>query len=998
MTPMTLLVTTFHGNPERWVWLHPLIGVTRLPTIDAREAKTHFELHRAIQNVIQRGESPPGIGFARSEPEYPIPGDGFADLVVYDRDSFPWLVIETKATTKAGDPYNPKVINQALGYASSLGAHYFATCDGQSFVLFDNKERGVPFWERKRLPPYDIAGKNLEAFVTALFADLNLLEEGARKWSGIDSAFVDRLKFLHQRFVPYLQRSLKQRALDDTQFKVSLEKWLKERGHEYDEVSQRKTAVEAAYLLINRILFYKVLEPQYPEILEKLTRLPDSAQVGRALAKLFARVTDKIDYEAVYEPSIFGEIPIPPALAEIVNDFLEEASDYDLSRVESDVLGRIYEGLIPPAERKDLGQYYTPPPICDLLVRMCVTGPNNLVLDPGCGSGGFLIKAYYQLLRLKGKSAPDPETHRAILSQLYGVDISQFPAHLSVINLALRDITAHLRASDVINVLPTDFFKTEPLQKKLTPTVRARLGKEGTAFGHVPLVDAVVCNPPYTRQDDIGDEGYRKQMRDVALTFSGRTVDISTEAGIYAYFFTHATHFLKEGGRMGFIVSNSWMDVRFGVEIQGFLLDNFRIKSILEFEKRVFEEAAINTVDVVLEKASGLANSRDRDRNVVKFVRVKKPMSVEDIVRTIDQASEPSETEEARITLVPQSVLRKDHKWLKYLRAPRCYFELLQNSRVTRMADMGDINVGIITYANSFFILPKADAKKHWGIENQFLRPITTSPKDLHYLDLRPEDVGDVLFYVNKPKDELGETNARRYIEWGESARVPITRGATKGSSVKGYQRVPSLKNRALWYSVGEREPAPILFPRLMWERLFVARNAAGALANDRFYEVRLESADSVEVLLGYLNSTIGRLCMEVCGRTTLGEGGLEFMKYELDEFPVIRIESLSNKEAESISSAYRELESAQRDAKMPQILQKSLALDAAVTAALKLVPADLAEMERSLGEMHSMRTTRTNVEVMIQHAEGKSKLSRPARQKKLKSDSSQAKPLEDFD
>ena len=297
-----------------------------MPLGDDREARTHFELHRAIQNVIERTKDFPTIHFARSEPEYAVRGTGFADLVVFDQDKFPWITIETKATTKAGDPYNPKVISQALGYASSLGSSYFATCDGRTFVLFDNKERGVPFWERKRFPPYDLAGRSLETFAETLLRDIIRIETGESKWSTVDEAFVWRLKFLHERFVPYLERSLRRQVKADAGFKSKFEKWLLEKGAQPGAEADRKTSVEAAYILINRILFYKVLEAQYSEVLPRLRKFSNPSELSEALAGIFKRVTDEIDYEAVYEHGVYSEIPLPPELAEIVNEFLDEAA------------------------------------------------------------------------------------------------------------------------------------------------------------------------------------------------------------------------------------------------------------------------------------------------------------------------------------------------------------------------------------------------------------------------------------------------------------------------------------------------------------------------------------------------------------------------------------------------------------------------------------------------------------------------------------------------
>src|SRR2546425_2631187 len=161
-------------------------GVNHMPLGEDREAVIHFNLHRAISNVISRTPRFDGIHFERTEAEMAVPGAGRADLVLFDREDVPWLTIETKAATKTGDPFSEKVIAQALRYAAALGSYYFATCDGRTFVLFDNKEKGVPFWERKRLPPYDISGKDLEAFSERLLRDIAQLERGVRRWSALD--------------------------------------------------------------------------------------------------------------------------------------------------------------------------------------------------------------------------------------------------------------------------------------------------------------------------------------------------------------------------------------------------------------------------------------------------------------------------------------------------------------------------------------------------------------------------------------------------------------------------------------------------------------------------------------------------------------------------------------------------------------------------------------------------------------------------------------------
>jgi len=64
-----------------------------------------------------------------------------------------------------------------------------------------------------------------------------------------------------------------------------------------------------------------------------------------------------------------------------LNDFIEELGTYDLAKIRSAVIGRVYEELIPDVERHRLGQYYTPPPIIELITELCVKSADDKVLE-----------------------------------------------------------------------------------------------------------------------------------------------------------------------------------------------------------------------------------------------------------------------------------------------------------------------------------------------------------------------------------------------------------------------------------------------------------------------------------------------------------------------------------------------------------------------------------------------------------------------------------------
>jgi hypothetical protein len=82
---------------------------------------------------------------------------------------------------------------------------------------------------------------------------------------------------------------------------------------------------------------------------------------------------------------------------------------------------------------------------------------------------------------------------------------------------------------------------------------------------------------------------------------------------------------MREGGRLGFIVSNSWLDVDYGAGLQAFLLNNFRIVAVVESHvERWFPDAGVNTCLAVLERC---ADSTARDDNLVRFVQLRRPLA-----------------------------------------------------------------------------------------------------------------------------------------------------------------------------------------------------------------------------------------------------------------------------------------------------------------------------------------------------------------------------------
>jgi type I restriction-modification system DNA methylase subunit len=920
-----------------------------------REASIEAEFYRVIKNLISEGETRfHSMEFTKVTPQYSVDG-GYADLVVFakeDEIEKPILVIETKRklkdrTERRFDPYSPSVIDQAAFYAMKIGADYFATTNGEVFVSFQTFKTGVSLPER-RVKPYKIQMLISNEIVKSILEDLTKLHTGIEKWLPLDEVFVNRLQYFHSFIQPLVKGSLDSKLLD-LEFKNRYEDWVKRQLFEVSENTNEQMASQAAYLLMNRILFYKTLETQRTDL--PLLHKIDFTSGGDFTIKLreyFGKVL-AIDYQAIFEEGVLNEIPVSNPLAETLNDFIEELDTYNLSTIRSDILGRVYENLIPEDERHRLGQYYTPPPIVELITEMCIRSPNDNVLDPGCGSGGFLVKAYHKLKELKKEENPlasDEVLHNEILTQLYGIDINQFPASLSSINLATRNLKA---TSDVIDVFVSDFFKVRPSM--------ALFPEEG--------FEVVVANPPYTRQEEME---YKDQIREEALTYSDDSkIPLDARAGIYAYFFTHAAKFLKNQGMMGQITSDTWLDVGFGEDLKQFFLDHFKVHAIIWYDVRAFERALVGTCITILEKED--ERKEKRENNIVEFVRIKKAMPAEEIVRTIETAKKDFEDNAIGITCVKQGLLKPEEKWGRYLRAPIIYYRIIKHPRITNLGNTAEVRFGLKTGAVEFFHLDDEKVKL-WGIEREYLRPVVTSPKHVN-LEIRPEDVSEWVLMVHEPKDILQKKNAKvlKYIEYGETAETRVKGGTSGGSTVRGYQNISSVRSRKLWYDLGMREPAPILRYRRIWERCVYSLNTAKAYSNDTFNEIYPKSKEDTVVLAGILNSSVTALLSELHGRF-YGGGVLELEVYEAKELPVIDPSKLSDDERKAIETSFMRLCEAQRKGDSKSEEEARQKLDNVVFDILGLNASEKKQIYDGLDSLRSMRLQRKEVKVLVETAE----------------------------
>lgn len=878
------------------------------------------------------------------------------DTVIYESRRSKNIVCVIEAKPPYYDVFDYELKEDARKKATRRKAQYFATTNFKRLIWY-NTERvnSMKPLEEQIIDKYELSNiedlnnleyarfsepikKSLRIFLRKLYSVNSGKEPEPRQ--AIDDLLVFRLQDSIDLMAMYYREIISEDCKKNKSFAKKLAEWFFEQGWHFTMSEQDfdRAARQTAYLLVNKILFYNLLQTKRPDDLDPL-EIPKSLTKGSVLHKTLQAYFEqvlKIDYETIYTTDFIDTIAFPDSreVVDEIKKLINVLNEYDFSKIGYEIIGRIFERLIPPEERHNLGQYFTNPDVVDIILRFCLNNIEDKILDPSCGAGTFLVRAYQHK-----KIMNEFKKHEDILDTLWGIDIAKFPAHLSTINLAINDLGID---RNYPNIIHDDFFDLmvgddgwDPMEWR---KVRAKtLGIKERDIVCPRWFNAVVGNPPYTRQEEIKEiapeiEEYKKNIMKRATTnIKGiRIADISKRAGIHAYFFTHGLKFLKDGGYFGFVVSNSWLDVEWGGGLQEFFMRNYKIIAIIDSKvERWFEDADINTCIVILQKCR---DKKERENNLVRFVYLKKPLSffippakdiwekqverinaIDKLKRTILAHYELYEDDDLRVYPKRQSELwdegydREDKryigsKWGKYIRAPDIFFKILEKGKdkLIPLKEIADVRFGIKTGANEFFYLTEEDIKR-WKIEKEFWMHkeggrwvpnyVIKSPRECRSIVVNPEDLKYRVLMIHRDKEELKGTNVLKYIEYGEE---------------RGFHLRPTCASRKRWYDLGKREFGDGFWIMTIRSRHITYLNNIKVFADARLYDIYLRK---IKPVISILNTTLNILLIEILSRGYGGGGGpIDIKVYEVERIPVPLKLEISEKVLKNIVLSFEKM------------------------------------------------------------------------------------------
>lgn len=374
----------------------------------------------------------------------------------------------------------------------------------------------------------------------------------------------------------------------------------------------------AAYLLVNQLLFYHLLSRARPDDFEELDE--EKIQSFERLQEYFDKVL-KIDYRPTFGFRIATRLP--KETLDPVRETINIIKALKPEKIQQEILGKIFHDLIPFEVRKAVAAFYTNNEAGALLAKLSIHEATDKVADFACGSGTLLVSAYQQKKKLKemnGQTFTTQDHARFLEQDLTGIDIMPFAAHLAAVHLSLQaplyetqrvrlavwDSTeATVRPGKVIPTISRelrkayanpklDVFSDEKARSQFSEEAYIKKGSvtpEGVGGDSISLesVDVVMMNPPFTRQERLPEE-YKSKLTDRFKPYS----DVLTgQVGLHGYFILLADTFLKEGGRLAFVLPATVLRLQSLEGIRKFLVENYRLDYIITTEQRsAFSEAA----------------------------------------------------------------------------------------------------------------------------------------------------------------------------------------------------------------------------------------------------------------------------------------------------------------------------------------------------------------------------------------------------------------------
>jgi adenine-specific DNA-methyltransferase len=476
--------------------------------------------------------------------------------------------------------------------------------------------------------------------------------------------------------------------------------------------------------------------------------------------------------------------------------------------------------------RKLRGGYYTPLELARYLVKWGIRDDTKRILEPSCGDGNFILAVLQRLSNVSGLSP----------------SITAIELMPDELNKAKDRIKQFGQNGAKINWLRQDFFE---------------------AYSHLRengRFNLIIGNPPFIRFQYFDDDS--RNLAFSHLRYAGyRPTKL---ANAWAAFVQLSIELLQEGGRLAMVLPAELLQVKYAHELRDRLATQFEHIIIVGFKRLVFPEIQQEVVLLLAEGKRGSAGLTS-DIHTIELEDEEELSSLNSLNDTVAH--------------VPAKHSRAGMKWTSLFLDEAAFAALDEAENASKLAPLGqlaEVDVGIVTGRNSFFILTETQKNELQAIP--FTVPIigrtaalkTTCFNKTDFCEYKKQ-YPSFLLNLNGISYDVFPSEIKDYIKSGEDENIH-----------RGYK----CRIRKRWYDVPSiHTPDAFLFRQIHRYPLMVV-NEAKATSTDTIHRVRIKENVDVRLLATTFFNSLTLAWAEVCGRS-YGGGVLELEPREAEELPI---------------------------------------------------------------------------------------------------------------
>ena len=662
-----------------------------------------------------------------------------------------------------------------------------------------------------------------------------------------------------------------------------LKVWWNAFHEEYDKDENDMYSAYAKSILLNwtnRIMFANTIK-KYHNCAYEIDRI-DSTSTPSDGNAIIDEIVEQGDFYNVFKRLEYNEIVPEDTWIDIVdyNQFLVENR---IEKIDQVILQEVLEKTVNTAKREIRGQYATPYCLADLLCQITIHNWNDECADL-CAGTGTIARA---IIKNKTERLHNPE---AAFTTMWIADKYAYPlqiANIAVTNMEALNIPLNIFQSDIFAVKSGDKIEIK------SPVDGSGIEKEIPNFG------AIVSNLPFVEYNKIAADEieyiseYRQRIKDnTGIEFTSGKTDL------YNYLPFKLYELLEDGGRLGIILSNSWLGTDIGKKFFDALQYYYDIHTVVISNcRRWFKNADVVATLLILQKKEiARPNMRLKinfwmlNREIEQLNSHEKETIVNSIVlgeeidRTVVSVKKYSIDMIKKITDkgITLNALFHDVSWVEKL--AECLIPIEKLLIVKRGERRG---------WNDLFY-----PSENSGIESEYIKPVLKNPALLKSYTAQTDIVA---FCCHKSKDELrqlGHAGALNWIEKFENIR----NGTGK--------LLPEALKRSgnFWYEMDDATKADFVTALNPDKRLFVSKFNESTFVDQRFTRMLMKKTNiSKDLLHALLNSLFGMFAIEAIGFGR-GLGVLDASSTKLKNIYMINPQIISETDALEIVELFNKI------------------------------------------------------------------------------------------